>query len=215
MLHFNELRLTPDNKCLIIEAAIDNLEYYEDVVLDSIVIDTQDTFIMNGPSNNPLYIHSIDNEEYIYSLPEYQNCNPIQEEESKQHCFVDTMEGKRIVRLELSLKDLKVNPCDTMFFIYAIATGTPKPNTPCGYDTNKIMGTVVNIQSLYLNLMSYLKELGKTCEIPKGFIDAILRLKALDLSIKTGNYIEAIKYWKKFFKGNIVNNNISNCNCHG
>lgn len=216
MLHFNELRLTPDNKCLIIDVEVDNIEYYEDIVLDSIVIDTQDTFIMNGPSNNPLYVKEINEElKHIYSLPEYQNCNPIQVDEDKKYCFVTDEKGVRHYRLELSIKDLKVNPCDTMFFIYVIALGTPHPNTPCGYDTNKIMGTVVNIQSLYLNLMSYLKELSKTCDIPKGFIDAILRIKALDLSIKTGNYIEAIKYWKKFFKGTTINNNHSNCNCHG
>ena len=51
-------------------------------------------------------------------------------------------------------------------------------------------------------------------EIPKDFIDFILRYKALDLALKTENYIQANKYWNKFFKNNnVVSLNTNSCGC--
>ena len=63
--------------------------------------------------------------------------------------------------------------------------------------------------------MSHFREMNECCSIPKGLIDSILRVKSLDLSIRTGNYFEAIRYWEKFFKGNSYNNINNNCNCNG
>ena len=65
--------------------------------------------------------------------------------------------------------------------------------------------------------MLYTKELGDTCSIPKNFIDYILKVKALDLSLKTGNYQEAIRYWNRLFKNFYYTNNVefSNCGCYG
>ena len=60
----------------------------------------------------------------------------------------------------------------------------------------------------------YLKELSNSCGIPKGFIDFILRIKALDMSIETCNYIEAIKYWKMLNKMS-TRTSTNNCGCHG
>ena len=40
MITFKELRITPDGQYLIIDAAIDNNDYFSDVYIDSVVIDT-------------------------------------------------------------------------------------------------------------------------------------------------------------------------------
>lgn len=53
MLYFDELRITPDGKHLIIQASVVNAKYYEDITLDAIVIDTQKTFTVVGPSSKP------------------------------------------------------------------------------------------------------------------------------------------------------------------
>ena len=37
-------------------------------------------------------------------------------------------------------------------------------------------------------------------------MDMIIKLKALELSIKTGNSFQAIEYWNKYFK-TLINNN--------
>lgn len=59
MVTFNELRITPDGKKLIIDVSVSDLEYYENVYLDSIQIDTQDTFIESGPSSNTVYTKTV------------------------------------------------------------------------------------------------------------------------------------------------------------
>ena len=206
MLHFNELKLSPDNKCLIIDVEINNLEYYQDVVLDSIVIDTQDTFVNNGPSDNPLFSFSILDNLEDEIIPIGYSSTTVED---------TVIKNKKHYRLEISIKDLKIDIDNTMLFVYTLATGIPKDSTPCGYDNKVIMGTVINTLSIYKDLMSHFREMNECCSIPKGLIDSILRVKSLDLSIRTGNYFEAIRYWEKFFKGNSYNNINNNCNCNG
>ena len=68
---------------------------------------------------------------------------------------------------------------------------------------------------IYKQLLNYTKEFGNTCIKPKGFIDLYLKTKIFDLSIKTGHYIDTIKYWNKFFKN--INTEITSntCGCNG
>lgn len=54
MLQYNELRITPDKKHLIIDVQVQEMSYYENVYLDTIIIDTQKTYSITGPSSNPL-----------------------------------------------------------------------------------------------------------------------------------------------------------------
>ena len=60
MIHFNELRVTPDRKSLIIDVVVRNEKYFDNVYLDKIVIDNQDTYVDTGmPSSSPIYEHQI------------------------------------------------------------------------------------------------------------------------------------------------------------
>ena len=62
--------------------------------------------------------------------------------------------------------------------------------------------------------MNYVKEIEtNSCNIPKEFIDEILRYKALKLSLITGNYVQAVKYWKKFFSNITLYKLVSKCPC--
>ena len=55
MVTFQELRITPDGQKLIIDVSVKDLEYYTNVYLDTIQIDTQDTFVESGPSSKVVY----------------------------------------------------------------------------------------------------------------------------------------------------------------
>lgn len=217
MLHFNELRISLDNKYLIIDVSVDSQNWYDKVVIDSIIIDNQDTYILNGPSSNPIYCYEVPYapNEKVYSLPEDCNCSPVRVEEDGTYCFIGGIDSQKHVRLELPLSTLGINPSKDMLFVYAIASGAPEASTPCGLDNNKIMGTVVNLYPFYQQTMCYLKELNNDCQIPKGFIDMILRFKALELCIRTGNYPQAIKYWNKFFAQKECQVIINKCGCNG
>lgn len=176
MIHFNELKITPDGAHLIIDISVKNETYYKNVYLDSIVIDNQDTYVGTGPSSNPVY---------QYTIPD------VVSGLTARHSF------RKHFRLDLASIDL---PLDGLLFVYIRTKGTPAPDTPCGEDNVTTLGTVVNVYPFYQQAMNYIGELASNCSIPQNFTDYILKLKGLELAIRTGNYPDAIKYFNKFFK---------------
>lgn len=184
MVQFQELRITPDGQKLIIDVSVKDLEYYTNVYLDTIQIDTQDTFVESGPSSEVAYTKTIDG-------------------------------NLKSVRLELGTGDLLPTFNDNLFFVYVRAKGTPSIDTPCGMDNSITLGTVLNKYPIYSDIMQYVKEVNTDCIIPKNFINKYLRFQAFKISVITGHYTEAIKYYNKFIKGiGNVPDNIS-CGCYG
>lgn len=183
MIRFNELKISPDSRYLLIDISVLEETYYKGVFIDSIVIDNQDTYVNNGPSSNPVYSYTVIDDTTALS---------------------DKPVGPKYLRLVLDARDLG-GSLDNMFFIYVRAKGTPAADTPCGMDNITTMGTVVNIYPFYQQAMNYIGELADTCLVPQNFIDYILKLKALELAVKTGNYTEAINYYNRFFNNNKEN----------
>ena len=184
MIKFTELRVQKER--LIIVAEVREIEdYYDNVYIDEILIDTQDTFVTTGPSAN-----------VIYST---------------------TVEGnQKKVTLSLSVNDFTDNNIDinkTMFFVYAKAKGIPHP-CPCGFDQETSIGVTFSMCPIYNATMQYVKEVEYTCDIPENFINMYLRFKAIQYSIESGHFTQAIKYYNKFFKG-IGVLNFKSCGCHG
>ena len=176
MVHFNELRITSDGQHLIIDVSVLSESYYKNVYIDSIVIDNQDTYVGSGPSSNPVYSYYVPNGVSQLTKKTY----------SQKH-----------VRLVLTTNDL---PLNGLLFVYVRAKGTPAADTPCGLDNITTLGTVTNMYPFYQQAMNYIGELASNCSIPQNFTDYILKLKGLELAIRTGNYPDAIKYFNKFFK---------------
>ena len=54
MVTFQELRITPDGKKLIIDVSVKDSKYYTNVYLDKILIDNQDSFLESGPSSSAI-----------------------------------------------------------------------------------------------------------------------------------------------------------------
>ena len=86
------------------------------------------------------------------------------------------------------------------------------PDTPCGADIID-MAAVYDKNVLLDKGLVYLKELGDTCEISRGFVDFILKRHALDMAIATCNYSMAIKYWNMLTM--VKGTTIKGCGCHG
>lgn len=55
MIKFTDLRVTRDGKNLIIGAKVREDSYYDNIYIDKIIIDTEETFSTAGPSENPVY----------------------------------------------------------------------------------------------------------------------------------------------------------------
>lgn len=216
MIQFNELRVTPDNKKLIIDASVKDLQYYNNVYIDAVIIDTQDTYVANGPSTKPIFSYEVPTEnETVYSIPECNGCTPVRTEEDDEICFTGNEDGEKRVRLELDSRTLGVSLDSTLFFVYIVAKGVPSPDTPCGMDNQTTLGVVANLYPFYRSSVNYMKEVENDCDIPREFIDSILRFKAFELSIKTGHYTQAIKYWNKFFKEIKSTTINTGCKCYG
>ena len=184
MIKFTDLRVS--NGHLIISAEVREIEdYYDNVYIDKIKIDSQDTFSSTGPSSSLIYESA--------SFP---------------------AETKSIT-LDLDASDFTDIDMDkTMFFVYAVATGTPSVDTPCGMDNTNSIGVTFSLCPIYNETMQYVKEVENTCNLPMSFINMILQLKAIQYSINSGHYTQAIKYYNKFYK-NLGVSSTQPCGCHG
>ena len=173
MIDFKELKITPDNKYLHIEVAVNEFDAYENILITNIKIDNQDTYNVTGPSENLVY--------------EYTNAV-----------------GLKGIGIDIPNESITGGLANNMFFIYIETKGSIHPdyNISESLLLEKNVGVVINLYPIYSKAMNYTKELCDCpcCNIPKGFIDFILKVKALDLSVATGNYIQAIEYWNKLFK---------------
>ena len=205
MINFNELRITSDGKYLVIDVQILNLNYYKDVYLDSIHIDTQQTFIETGPSNKPIYSYVIpDNEQFIYT----QDCGCRVITEQNEDILIDEF-GTKHIRQFIDIDSIGNN----LFFVWVVTKGNPTEDTPCGMKDAVTLGVVYNKLPIYNISMKYINSI-EGCNIPREFMDFIFRKKAFETCLEVGNYNQAIKYWNKFFT-DIKESQVSNCNCYG
>lgn len=102
---------------------------------------------------------------------------------------------------------------DNLFFVYFIAEGNPREDTPCGMKNSIVLAVVLNPQILFNQGMAYIKELNG-CQPSKEFIDYILKDNAFKLALKTGNYTEAINLWKQIINTNKAPVNNYKCGCY-
>nr|DAP62180.1 MAG TPA: hypothetical protein [Crassvirales sp.] len=207
MIHYNNLYITEDSKYLVIDVAIDEDSTYDDVYLYRIAIDTQDTYITNGPSNNAKIIFLDEGD------IEKPSMNGIEEVKNSGK---DSKKVKH-TKLTLSAKDLGVNLNKDMLFIYSTASGFIPEDKPdvLKYITDTILNVVVNTYEVYKSIIPLIKEIGELCKDPISFIDRELQIKAVEYSIKNSNYLLAIKYWKKYFMDNTITSSSNKCNCNG
>ena len=251
MVTFNELRITPDGNTLIIDVAIKDLRYYDNVGLDTVLIDTQDTFTAEGPSSKAVkfpVINSIGAESFEQEFGDYYYFkgtlkegflytfkvpNPIGEytingnlyPAAKLTTAIPKYEKGKLVavttpiksyRIEVTKNDSTLTFKDNLLFVYVKTNGAPASDTPCGMDEETTLGVTLYHYPIYNAMMNSIKELEKNCEVPKNFINSILRFKAFELAIDTEHYNQAIIYYNKFIKNINLNTVTSNkCNCYG
>lgn len=186
MVVIEQLRVAPDGQKLFIDAHINKASYFDNLKLDSISIDTQDTVLQtfDGPSNKAVFVYDI-------------------QDTKETHLVIDKSE----INADLS-KD--------MLYVYFHVTGTPSSDTPCRLDESYTLGVTFNEGVIYNRMMGYTKEIMNTCEVPKGFIDMILQLEAIKTAIETENYVSANKFYNRLMntKSSKGTSNIS-CGCYG
>ena len=64
MIQFNELRITEDNKCLIIDVQIQDSKYFEGAYIDTIRVDNQDTYVGDSASSESVLVYKFSDHNY-------------------------------------------------------------------------------------------------------------------------------------------------------
>lgn len=131
----------------------------------------------------------------------------VQEE---RYTDVYEVKQKSLVLGGVDLLDTEITK--NLFVVEVEVTGIPSPDCPCGLDKSKESKAVYNKRTILKDGMKFFKELSG-CTPDREFVDFILRIKALDLSIESCNYLQSAEYWKYFV--NAATNNKHNCGCHG
>ena len=183
MVIFEELRITNDGKTLIVRARVREGNAYQNIYINKVTIDTEETYTDGSDGSNGVYTETInDQKEITLYISTYK---------------LDTVELK-----------------DHLFFVYVHTTGNITGAVPCGADNKVTMGVTLYMGDLYNRFMSGIKEVGKTCTVPKDFIDNLLKFKAMQLSLDSGHYTQGINYYKQWFKDDEFNTNLTpNCGC--
>ena len=185
MINFSQCRVSWDGRYLYITANIEPMDYFTNVFIDSVTVDTQDTFTTTGPSSKPAYTYTSEGDQKEVSLAlEYR---------------------------DLGLGLLK----DKMLFIWVTAKGTPSADTPCGMDSSMKLCVAFNESQLFNKGLSLIKELSNTCEIPSGLTNWTLMTSAFKLALDSGDFTAAIDLWNTLIKGSTISVKSQSCGCNG
>lgn len=188
MVVFDELRITNDGETLIIKVRVRKEDYYKDVYIKSIHIDTEETF-----------------NEGTYS----------QQGITKVYKGYTVTDNQKSVTLILNTSQILADLTKHLFFIWVETKGNPTSNVPCGMDNSKTVGVTLYMGNIYNLFMNRIKEVGNTCQIPQNFIDEILKFKALSTAIDSSHYTQGIEFFNKWFKGDSNKVITNKCGCNG
>lgn len=186
MVVFQELRISPDGSTLFIDANIASGDYYKNLYIDSIYIDTEETFTPNGnPSSKAKKVYT-----------NTSNNNSV-----------------RSVRLELTEENINLGSLSNhIFYVYVKVSGVPDPTTPCYANKIYTIGVVLNWFPIYqksLKVLGVIKD--NCCSFPKEATDFIIKLKGFEISLRTSQYIKANQIYNSWFKN--IKSDIINLNC--
>lgn len=185
MVIFDQLRISDDGKRMYINAHVNKADYFNDIYIDSIVIQTADKVSETDPG--------LPTSDYVYTKKVEGNAKEL-------NLVLEASDFSK--SWESDSKDIVFNRGDmsnTLFFVYIKCKGTPDSCTPCRLDEETTLGVVFDENVLHQKVMDYTKELVADCSVPTAFIDFILQWNAFKAAIETEHYIPAIKFFNMMF----------------
>ena len=204
MIIFDQLRISDDGKRMYINAHVNKADYFNDIYIDSIVIQTADKVSETEPG--------LPTSDYVYIKKAEENAKEL-------NLVLEASDLSR--SWESDPKAIAFNRGDmskTLFFVYIKCKGTPGSCTPCRLDEETTLGVVFDENVLHQKVMDYTKELVADCSVPTTFIDFILLWNAFKSAIETEHYIPAIKFFNMMFEEvgkSCQSRTIKTCGCNG
>nr|DAE39655.1 MAG TPA: hypothetical protein [Crassvirales sp.] len=204
MIIFDQLRISDDGKRMYINAHVNKADYFKDIYIDSIVIQTADKVSETDPG--------LPTSDYVYIKKTEENAKEL-------NLVLEASDLSR--SWESDPKAIAFNRGDmskTLFFVYIKCKGTPGSCTPCRLDEETTLGVVFDENVLHQRVMDYTKELVADCSVPSEFINFILLWNAFKSAIETEHYIPAIKFFNMLFDEvgkSCQSRTIKTCGCNG
>lgn len=204
MIIFDQLRISDDGKRMYINAHVNKADYFNDIYIDSIVIQTADKVSETDPG--------LPTSDYVYIKKAEENAkelNLVLEASDLSRSWESDPKAIAFGRGDMS---------KTLFFVYIKCKGTPGSCTPCRLDEETTLGVVFDENVLHQRVMDYTKELVADCNVPTAFIDFILLWNAFKSAIETEHYIPAIKFFNMMFEEvgkSCQSRTIKTCGCNG
>lgn len=204
MIIFDQLRISDDGKRMYINAHVNKADYFKDIYIDSIVIQTADRVSETDPG--------LPTSDYVYIKKAEENAkelNLVLEASDLSRSWESDPNAIAFGRGDMS---------KTLFFVYIKCKGTPGSCTPCRLDEETTLGVVFDENVLHQRVMDYTKELVADCSVPSAFIDFILLWNAFKSAIETEHYIPAIKFYNMMFDEvgkSCQSRTIKTCRCNG
>lgn len=205
MVIFNELRITEDKTCLIVDCSVRSLEGYNGMYINSIDIDYYKNVEQYGvPSGKAMR---------IYEKGEFDA-------------------GERAVRVTLKSTELDKDTFGTdtfdagLFFVTVTCDGTPEnpeilESYSCGMDNTVDVGVVLDWEAVYRLGIGYAARLADGCEpdcdVPSGFENMVLFWHALRLAIAVCDWVSVSRLWDRFmrsFRGMGMSTLPAGCGCN-
>lgn len=202
MVEFTKLKF--DNTSLLVDVAveIDN-PYWENTTIERVLIVEAEgmTFTETTPTNidSKYIVFDVDLSSAMQSFTTYE---VLIDKDST------AMVGGMIKKTFDEFKDKGLAvwvKCD-----YSVGSAIP----PCGADQVWHMAFVYNKCPIINEIVKTSKEVERPCEIPKSFIDTLLRYAAFNYAILAKDWERVIKFWNKFYT-KIGKHITTKCGCHG
>lgn len=199
MIIFDQLRISDDGKRMYINAHVNKADYFNDIYIDSIVIQTADKVSETDPG--------LPTSDYVYIKKAEENTKEL-------NLVLEASDLSDPNAIAFNKGDMS----KTLFFVYIKCKGTPGSCTPCRLDEETTLGVVFDENVLHQKVMDYTKELVADCSVPSAFIDFILLWNAFKSAIETEHYIPAIKFFNMMFEEvgkSCQSRTIKTCGCNG
>ena len=204
MVRFNELRITEDRKCLIVDCEVEQIGLYADMYIDEIRLD----YYKNVDSSGIPTTKS-------YQMWKYQDGDP-------------KMRGVRVSMVDTALSNTEFGIDtfkDGLFYVTVICGGDLKmtvygSDLPCGVDNNVDIQAVIDWKGFYERGMQFISSMygcgADKCEIPAGFEDFILLWNALKTAIAVCDWPLVAKLWDRILRSRAYNKTVGisgGCGC--
>lgn len=188
MVIFNELRITENGKCIIVDCEVENVDVYSDMYIQSIYL------------------------EY------YKNATSASMPSSKAYLLYENKDGDTSVKGKRLTFQKELLPATEfgisgfeggLFYVIVNCDGTLPASIssmPCGYDSTTDVGAILDWKTFYSRGMSYVSSITagcskpNFCDNPVAFEEFLLLWNALKLALSTCNWDMVSELWDRFLR---------------